>query len=312
MKLPVKKTLFLITTILGLSTPVLGREYVDDEMMRLFFNSPRHDSSTANVSREIEQLIAANAQCTAVCIGNRGCFNSNGNAFLRGMVNTMVRSSCRSASDPILSQMVNGDNTSNRDALAPYFTGDRSERNMLVTTKLLTLSLGMWETSGRYWEGVDVTNSGSLSRAVSAEAGLFQTSYDVRGGGQSEWAQALAQLEEQYRNNPELCMTEAFTPEGGSGRRRQGIGSGVGRDFQELMRNCPALAAEHAMITVRHNRRHYGPLNRREARPVEACRPLFNALYDRAQQNAAYCTAFGVESPENPLAEPTQQTAAAN
>ncbi len=249
------------------------------------------------VNREIKALVQQHSSCHNTRIGNRGRF-SGVPGYFNGMVYSFIRSACRPGSDSIRHEMANGENSTRNDGLAPYFNGSNngSERDLLISTRLLTLSMGMWESSGKFWEGVDVTNSASQSRSVSAEAGLFQTSYDVRGVGRGKpWADAIASLEDYYRQHPELCMVEEFS-EGLNvpGNLRQNIGDGEGADFQELMRSCPALAAEHIMITARHNRRHYGPLRRQDAVPIEACRPLFETIYDNAQQNSSYCEAYGL------------------
>ncbi len=258
--------------------------------------------AVAQVNQEIETLISQNSSCENTQFGNRGRL-SQVPGYFQGMLFSFIRSACRPSSDIVQTHMVRGQNSTRWDGLAPHFNGQNNQdsRNLLISTSLLTLSMGMRESTGRYWSGVDVTNSSSMSRAVSAEAGLFQTSYDVRGIGHGEeWVQALEQLEQFYRDNPSLCLVEEFS-EGMNppASPRQGIGSGVGRDFQDLMRNCPALAAEHAMITSRHNRRHYGPLRRNEARPVETCRPLYETLYQNTQNNPAYCQAYGVPMGES-------------
>jgi hypothetical protein len=60
----------------------------------------------------------------------------------------------------------------------------------------------------------------------------------------------------------------------------ENFGTGEGREFQRLSKECPAFAAEFAAIGLRHFRKHWGPINRREAQLVPEC----DALLRRVQE----------------------------
>lgn len=123
----------------------------------------------------------------------------------------------------------------------------------------LMLGLGMRESSGRHCEGRDMSASNTSSD--SAEAGLFQTSYDARGGSPE-----FSKLFNECKARQSPCYLTTFG---------QGVscssdewdcyGSGDGYKFQQLCKSCPTFAAETCAITLRNLRQHYGPINRKEA-----------------------------------------------
>ena len=60
----------------------------------------------------------------------------------------------------------------------------------------------------------------------------------------------------------------------------ENFGTGPGRDFQQLTKECPAFAAEFAAVGVRNIRKHWGPINRKEAE----IRPEANLLLTQVEQ----------------------------
>jgi hypothetical protein len=161
---------------------------------------------------------------------------------------------------------------SDRDALAWYDAifaekgmnngadGEDTLRHLFV----LLIGLGMRESSGRYCEDRD--KSESNERADTAEAGLFQTSFNARTA-----SPLLPMLFKSYSKNPSgfvdvfkegvRCMASDL----------ENSGTGAGVEFQKLSKTCPAFAAEFAAVGLRNVRKHWGPINEREAEVVLDC-----------------------------------------
>ncbi len=142
------------------------------------------------------------------------------------------------------------------DALAWYgaAAGDRS--TTLRRLFALLYGLGMRESSGNCFEGRD--RSASNVTADTAEAGLFQQSWNSRGASPE-----LPKLFEAYSANPDGFLS--IFREGLSGSASSNEGSGDGAAFQALCKSCPAFAVEAAAVGLRTIRKHWGPINRREA-----------------------------------------------
>jgi hypothetical protein len=129
---------------------------------------------------------------------------------------------------------------------------------------VLLIGLGMRESSGRYCEGRD--RAAANTTAETAEAGLFQTSFNARTA-----SPLLPTLFAQYAADP-LGFVEIFK-EGVrcSPRDLENFGDGPGMEFQRLSKSCPAFAAEFAAVGLRRFRKHWGPINRREAEVRPEC-----------------------------------------
>jgi Bacterial SH3 domain len=129
---------------------------------------------------------------------------------------------------------------------------------------VLLIGLGMRESCGKYCEGRD--RAAANTSAESAEAGLFQTSFDATSANP-----LLGQLFEQYLAKPS-GFVEIFK-EGVRCRASdlQNFGSGKGREFQRLSKECPAFAVEFAALGLRLFRTHWGPINRREVEIRPEC-----------------------------------------
>jgi hypothetical protein len=55
-------------------------------------------------------------------------------------------------------------------------------------------------------------------------------------------------------------------------------GSGDGKDFQALCKSCPAFAAEFAAVGLRHMRKHWGPIIRKQAQVRPEADMLFHQV----------------------------------
>ena len=178
--------------------------------------------------------------------------------------------------DPAALEMAKA-NTGHRatDALAWYAqafqeAGMSNEVSGVATLRhlfVLLIGLGMRESSGRCCEGRD--RAAENTTAETAEAGLFQTSYNARSA-----SPLLPALFEHYSANPSgfrSIFLEGVTP---TPRDLENFGTGKGRDFQKLSKECPAFAAEFAAVGLRTIRTHWGPINKRKAKLRPECNTL--------------------------------------
>ena len=124
---------------------------------------------------------------------------------------------------------------------------------------VLMLGLGMRESSGKHCEGRD--RSAHNTTAETAEAGLFQTSFNARRA-----SPLLPKLFDDFMANPTPSYTDVFQ-EGVrcTDANLENFGEGDGRDFQKLSKDCPFFAVEFAAVGLRNIRKHWGPINRRDA-----------------------------------------------
>lgn len=197
--------------------------------------------------------------------------------YSKGMALVYARVYCKlQAGDAAVTEMAKA-NTGDRstDALAWYaqkfhdagMDNDSSGVDTLRHLFVLLIGLGMRESSGRYCEGRD--RSANNTTANTAEAGLFQTSYNARSA-----SPLLPQLFQQYSANPS-GFVDIFK-EGVQCRPSdlENFGSGAGKEFQRLAKECPAFAAEFAAVGLRTIRTHWGPINSRAAEIRPECNTL--------------------------------------
>ena len=121
------------------------------------------------------------------------------------------------------------------------------------------MGLGMRESSGVYCTGRD--QSATNTSAETAEAGLFQTSYNARNGSASmsnlfAWhREHPAGFLDVYREGVPVC----------SAANLQNYGAGDGAEYQRLAKESPDFAAQFTAVGLRNIRRHWGPINRKTA-----------------------------------------------
>jgi hypothetical protein len=155
------------------------------------------------------------------------------------------------------------------DALALYadefaehgMSNDRPGAETLRHLFVMLIGLGMRESSGRYCEGRDM--SASNVEADTAEAGLFQTSWNIAGASPH-----IPPLLESYWTDPTgflAVFAEHISP---SASELDCYGTGDGARYQWLSRYSPAF---HTMVTalgLRTRRSHWGPIGRMEVEIV--------------------------------------------
>jgi hypothetical protein len=134
---------------------------------------------------------------------------------------------------------------------------------------VLMLGLGMRESSGHHCEGRDL--SASNTTADTAEAGLFQMSWDANGASKE-----IGKLMDEYGDDEGLCFLGAFAD--GiqcSTSSWANYGTGKGHDFQKLCKECPGFAVATCAVGLRNIRKHWGPISRKEAEIVPAADTMF-------------------------------------
>ena len=242
----------------------------------------------------VEQItsMAAASTCANYSWKNRG---KAPKGYMKGMALTYARSFCRfkSSSDTpsgLVRLFMSEAKAPAKDALAHYSSTfsnlslniNLAGINPLRSVYTLGIGLGMRESSGKYCEGRDMSASNTSSST--AEAGMFQTSYNSMGASVE-----LSKLYAEYKANPSLCHLGVFK-EGVSSCGSSSIaGSGEGATYQALNKSCPAFAAEYAMVMLRVLRAHYGPITRKEAEVTTACNQMLQNVESVIEDNPYSC-----------------------
>jgi uncharacterized protein (TIGR02594 family) len=138
---------------------------------------------------------------------------------------------------------------------------------------VLLIGLGMRESSGRYCEGRDM--SASNVTADTAEAGLFQTSWNIRGASPE-----LPKLLDDYWADPNGFLPTFQDGIAPSASDLQGYGSGEGASYQWLAKYSPAFAVMVTAIGARTLRQHWGPINRGEVDLMPEANELLLAVQE--------------------------------
>lgn len=175
--------------------------------------------------------------------------------------------------------------TSSTDALYVYrneyaalgMSNAQPGANTLRHLYALMLGSGMRESSGKHCTGKD--QSASNTSAETAEAGLFQTSWNARSFSSPHFTDLMTE----YSNpvNKPTCYLPSFA-EGVSCSQAdwQNWGSGQGVEFQKLCKECPPFATETHGLTLRSRCDHYGPIIRKEAELKAEANDMFKAVQD--------------------------------
>ena len=136
---------------------------------------------------------------------------------------------------------------------------DNSEDGIdtLRSVFVMLLGLGMRESSGRYCEGRDM--SASNVSADTAEAGLHQTSYNIRS-----CSDQIPLLLKAYWANPNGFLPTFSNGVNPDSNDLGNYGSGDGAKHQFLSKFAPAYHVYVTAIGMRYLRAHWGPINRSE------------------------------------------------
>jgi hypothetical protein len=162
-------------------------------------------------------------------------------------------------------EMAHAEGDPEKDALAWYKSefsklGMKNNVSGLDTLRhlfVMQTGLGPRESSGKYCEGRDM--SASNVQSDTCEAGLFQTSWNIRSS-----SSAIGPMLPEFWGNPNGFLStfkEGISP---TSNNLNSYGSGDGVRYQFLSRFCPLF---HVMVTavgMRKLRQHWGPIARRE------------------------------------------------
>lgn len=201
--------------------------------------------------------------------------------YVEGMALVFGRLCCKlSADDAAVAEMAKAATAdASVDALAHYAQqyaalgmnnstdGVDTLRHLLV----LMIGLGMRESSGRHCEGRDM--SAENDSAETAEAGLFQTSWNARTAHES-----LVPIFVAYRGNPSGFVETFKKGVSCSETSWKNWGEGDGFEFQQLSKKSPAFAVEFAAVGLRWRRRHWGPINTKAAELRRECDDLMREV----------------------------------
>jgi hypothetical protein len=124
----------------------------------------------------------------------------------------------------------------------------------LTAVFAILLGLGMRESSGKYCEGR--YRKAHNTQADTAEAGLFQVSFDSSGAHS-----LLRPLFAEYSGRDDL-LSVFQAGVNCDGDDLENWGEGEGRDFQALTKSCPQFAVLYAAILLRRRRQHWGPFKK--------------------------------------------------
>ncbi|MEO5668515.1 MAG: hypothetical protein ABIR96_10685 [Bdellovibrionota bacterium] len=254
-------------------------------------NSHETPADMASVISEISKIASASS-CASYSWKNRGRAPAG---YVNGMAVTFAKSLCRQRAGEGPAKLMASKNTANseKDAITWFESTfddakleiDVAGADTLRSLFTLGIGLGMRESSGKYCEGYDV--SGGASNSAEAEAGPFQTSYNAVNASPE-----LKKLYDEYKADPSKCFLDTFK-QGVSCTARGFIGTGEGLTFQKLAKSCPAFAAEFAMTTLRVIRKHYGPINRKEAEINPSCNKMLDDVQTLVEdRSASVCDAL--------------------
>jgi hypothetical protein len=163
----------------------------------------------------------------------------------------------------IMAQAESGN--ADKDALTWYHDefadlGMSNERDGIATLRhlfVLMVGLGMRESSGDHWEGRDM--SASNTEAETAEASLFQTSWNISG-----CSDTIDELLDEFWSDPNgfrPTFSRGLSP---SSSQLDCYGSGDGAKYQWLSRFSPSFHTLVTGIGLRLLRAHWGPIGRKE------------------------------------------------
>jgi len=215
--------------------------------------------------------------------------------YIKGMALVYARVYCKlGAGDDAVTEMAKPNSADGaHDALAWYdpifaaagMSNDTAGSDTLRHLFVLLIGLGMRESSGKYCEGRD--RSASNTTAETAEAGLFQTSFNARAA-----SPLLPTIFAAYSENPSGFVDVFKEGVNCKAADLENFGSGDGEEFQRLSKACPAFAAEFAALGLRHLRTHWGPINRKGAEVRPECDAMLRQVQAAVDASPELCSAL--------------------
>lgn len=251
-------------------------------------------ATPASASGPIDQItrIAAASDIARFSWKDRGVAPPG---YIKGIALVYARTYCKlKAGDAAAVEMAKAKTAdADRDALAWYseifaaagMNNDIAGADTLRHLFVLLIGLGMRESSGKHCEGRD--RSASNTTAETAEAGLFQMSFNARSA-----SPLMPMLFARYSANPSGFVDVFREGVRCSPASLENFGSGDGKEFQRLSKECPAFAAEFAAVGLRNIRKHWGPINTRAAEVRPACDQMLRQVQDAVDASPQICSAL--------------------
>lgn len=215
--------------------------------------------------------------------------------YTKGMAVSFARAHCKLlAGDAVAVEMAKADTEQpDVDALSRYapefqalgFSNDVAGADTLRHLFVLLIGLGMRESSGKHCEGRDT--SANNKTGETAEAGLFQVSFDARSS-----SPLLPPLFATYRANPSGFVDVFHEGVNCTAVNLKNWGTGDGVEFQRLMKACPTFAAEFSGVALRRRCRHWGPIKRKEAQVLRDCDTMLRDVENFVAATAGACAAL--------------------
>jgi hypothetical protein len=250
-----------------------------DEMKRKDFEQINLRADRWEALQKITN-IAANSAIARYSWTKRGVAPAG---YIKGMALVYARVYCKwKDGDAAAREMAKADTGNSAvDALAQYageFKAAGMANNVAGADTLrhlfvLLTGLGMRESGGNHCAGRD--QGASNTTAETAEAGLFQTSYNARNA-----SPLMSQLFQQYRTNPSGFLDVFKEGARCTNDDLKNYGSGDGQEFQRLSKECPAFAAEFTAVGLRNARTHWGPINLKTAEIRADCDTMLKQVQD--------------------------------
>lgn len=213
--------------------------------------------------------IADNSKCISYSWKNRGVAPKS---YIRGMALAYAHEVC------FPNKVVNSPlGASDKDALVHY--GLKADA---VNVYAMLIGSGMRESSGKYCEGRDM--SASNTSATSAEAGMFQTSYNSRTSSPE-----LGIIFNSFKSDFVNCLDIFKENVKCTATNNTVYGTGDGRDFQQMARTCPLFAVKFAAVTFRTLYKHYGPIVRKEVEVLPVCIDMLTAVKIQMKARPELC-----------------------
>jgi len=210
-------------------------------------------------------------------------------AYYQGMALMFARLYCRLKNGDEIAKEISkpaGDNPK-KDSLAYYndefeslgMDNDSAGSDTLRHCFVMMFGLGMRESSGRHCVGRDTTAENT--DAETAEAGLFQTSYNARS-----LSPLLPVIFNNYKANPDGFIdifSKGIKPCGNN--NWENFGEGNGKDFQKLSKECPGFAVEFTAVAMRNTSRHWGPIINKKVEIKSECEVMLLKVQNYIDQN---------------------------
>ena len=236
------------------------------------------DGISDSLADAIDRCVAADSAVNGISWADRGAAPDG---YYSGMAQTFALAILRyQAGDAAAKIMASKAGDPDDDALAWYAAEFAAKGMSNATTGLDTLrhlfvmqtGLGMRESSGNCWEGRDM--SASNVQAETAEAGLFQTSWNIKSFAPNE----IKGLLDEYRKNPNGFQPTFGRDSEPTSSNLDLYGSGDGAKYQWLSRFAPAFTSLVTGVGMRKGRAHWGPIVRKEVQIKSEIDRLFSEV----------------------------------